>query len=59
MQKVKATKEDLEKLIKEEEKKIDFFFDRIQEGTDKEMNEKMLFYCQDKLKVYLDLLCRI
>ena len=52
-------KEDLEKLIKEEEKKIDFFFDRIQEGTDKETNEKMLFYCQERLKVYLDLLCRI
>ena len=59
MQKVKATKEDLEKLIKEEEKKIDFFFDRIQEGTDKETNEKMLFYCQERLKVYLDLLCRV
>ena len=54
-------KEDLEKWIKNEEERIAFY--RMQakrwNGTIQELNEKLASYCQVRIEVYLDLLCRI
>ena len=54
-------KEDLEKWIKDEKERVDFYKMQAKRGNGmiKELNEKLASYCQVRLEVYLDLLCRI